>query len=155
MFHFLTCLLPPYLFFSARFLKMCKASIKLYLFWRADPSWLAFYRSWPAGLPNWLGMVNKTGLFPCDQVFSVKWNFSFFKAALPKTKTKLLHLGNQLHILSFLFSHLCIFQNANLYWMLKLRFWNFKLPFFLNAVFIGSNNVVFSFGYLFELIFAY
>ena len=40
------------------------------------------------------------------------------------------HLCSPLHIISSLFSHLCLFQNAILHKMLKLGFWNFK-PFFL------------------------
>ena len=38
-------------------------------------------------------------------------------------------LGNPLHIISSLFRHFCLFQNAILHKMLKLGFWNFKLFF--------------------------
>ena len=59
-----------------------------------------------------------------------------------------------LHVISSLFSHFCLFQNANLRKITKLGFWNFKsiflrIQFSLVATFFFSR-----FGYMFELIFA-
>ena len=71
-------------------------------------------------------------LVPSDQEFSWKWNFSFFKA-VPSNRLSF-YLGSPLHIISSLFSHFCLFQNAILHKMLKLGFWNFK-PTFLRIQF--------------------
>ena len=64
------------------------------------------------------------------------------------------YLGSPLHVISSLFSHFCLFQNANLRKITKLGFWNFKsiflrIQFSLVATFFFS-----SFGYMFEVIFA-
>ena len=61
---------------------------------------------------------------PSDLKFSCKWNLSFFKA-VPSNRLSF-HLGSPLHIISSLFSHFCLFQNAILPKMLKLGFWHFK-----------------------------
>ena len=114
------CLLLP-CFFPARFLNMCKPRTPFYVLWRSGPTGLAFYGSGPVGLPNWLGMVK------CDQKFACKWNLSFFKAA--QLNRLPFYLGSPLHIISSLFSHFSLFQNAILYKMLKLGFWNFKTIF--------------------------
>ena len=52
------------------------------------------YHAYPAG---W-GWRMQAGSVPCDQKFSYKWNFSFFKA-VPS------NVGSLPHIISFLFSH--------------------------------------------------
>ena len=89
---------------------------------------------------------------PSDQKFSYKWNLSFFKT-VPSNRQSF-YLGNPLHVVSSLFSHFCLFQNAILHKILKLGFWNFKpiclrMQFSLVTIFFFS-----SFGYQFELIFA-
>ena len=56
--YILTCLLLPLLFFSARFLNVCKPRTTFYLLWRAGTSGLAFNGSGPARLQRWLTMVN-------------------------------------------------------------------------------------------------
>ena len=57
---------------------------------------------------------------PSDLKFSCKWNLSFFKA-VPSNRLSFL-LGSPLHIISSLFSHFCLFQNAVLQKILKLGF---------------------------------
>ena len=69
---------------------------------------------------------------PSDQKFSCKWNLSFFKA-VPSNRLSF-YLGSLLHIISSLFIHFFLFQNAILHKMLKLGFWNFK-PIFLRMQF--------------------
>ena len=69
---------------------------------------------------------------PSDHKFSFKWNLSFFKA-VPSNRLSF-YLGCPLHIISPLFSQFCLFQNAILHKMLKLRSWNFK-PIFLRKQF--------------------
>ena len=56
--HFLTCLLLPYIFFSAIFLHMCKPRTTFYLFWWACLVGLAFYERGLACLPSCLRMMN-------------------------------------------------------------------------------------------------
>ena len=76
--NFLTCLLLPCFFFSARFLNMCKPRTKLYLLWRAGPPGLVFYGTGLAHLPNWLGMVNSGWLgFMWSEVFFAKEIYHF------------------------------------------------------------------------------
>ena len=54
----LTCSLLPCLFFSMRFLNMCKPGTIFHLLWWTEPTGLAFYGSGSACLLSWLGMVN-------------------------------------------------------------------------------------------------
>ena len=61
---------------------------------------------------------------PSDLKFSCKWNLSFFKA-VPSNRLSF-YLGSPLQIISFLFSHFCLFQNAILHKMVKLGFLSFK-----------------------------
>ena len=70
---------------------------------------------------------------PSNQKFSCKWNLSFFKA-VPSNRLSF-YLGSLLHIISSLFIHFFLFQNAILHKMLKLGFWNFK-PVFLRMQFL-------------------
>ena len=86
------------------------------------------YQACRAGWGWWM----QADLVPSDQEFSCKWNFSFFKA-VPSNRLSF-YLGSPLHIISSLFSHFCLFQNAILHKMLKLGFWNFK-PIFLRMQF--------------------
>ena len=93
-------------FFSARFLNMCKPTISfdglVHLDWHfMEVGKYAYWADW--------GWWMQAGSIPCDQKFSYKWNLSFL-----------------LIIISSLFSHFCLFQNAILHKILKLRFWNFK-----------------------------
>ena len=73
-----------------------------------------------AGLGWWMQACS----VPCDQKFSYKWNLSFFKTVPPNRV--LFYLGGLLHIISSLYSHFCLLQNAILHKMLKLEFWNFN-----------------------------
>ena len=127
--NFLTCLLLPCLFFSARFLNMCKPRTKLYLLWRAGPPGLVFYGTGLAHLPNWLGMVNSGWLgFMWSEVFLQKKFITFPLNRLP------FYLGSSLHIISSLLSHFYLLQNAILHKMFKLGLWDFK-PIFLRMKF--------------------
>ena len=63
-------------------------------------------------------------------------------------------MGSPLHIISSLFRHFCLFQNAILNKMLKLEFWNFKPIFFRMQHQLVVTFFFSSFGYQFELIFA-
>ena len=78
------------------------------------------------------GWWMQADLVPSDQKFSCKWNLSFSKA-VPSNRLSF-YLGSPLHIISSLFSHFCLFQNAILHKMLKLGLWNFK-PTFLRIQF--------------------
>ena len=69
---------------------------------------------------------------PSNQKFSCKWNSSFFKAVLSNRLS--FYLGSPFHMISSLFSHFYLFQNAILHKKLKLRFCNFK-PVFLRMQF--------------------
>ena len=59
-----------------------------------------------------------------------------------------------LHVISSLFSHFCLFQNANLRKITKLGFWNFKSIFLRIQFSLVATFFLSSFGYMFELIFA-
>ena len=59
---------------------------------------------------------------------------SLFSRLYHQTGCLSFYLGSPLHIISSLFSHFCLFQNAILHKMLKLGFWNFK-PTFLRIQF--------------------
>ena len=62
------------------------------------------------------------------------------------------YLGSPLHVISSLFDHFCLFQNAILRKILKLGFSNFK-PIFLRIQFsLGATIFFSSFGYLFLVI---
>ena len=76
---------------------MCKPRTTLFLLWQAGPPGLVFYKNGLVYLQSWLGMVNGDG-----------------------------YLGSRFHIISSLFRHVSLFQNAILHKMLKLGFWNFK-----------------------------
>ena len=90
---------------------------------QAGSSWLEFYGSGLASLPSWLEMVN-AGWLGSIRSEICKWNLSFFQA-VPSNRL-FFCLGRPLHIISSLFSHFSLFQNAILHKMLKLGFWNFK-----------------------------
>ena len=153
LFHFLTCLLLPSLLFYVRFLNMHKQRTPFYFLWRAGPPWLLLYGSRLAllkkkkkkkkkkrlaCLPSWMGMMNAV------------WSLSFFKAVPPNRCST--YLGSTLHIISSIFSHFCLFQNAILNKMLKLGFWNFQ-PIFLRMQ-LWLQHFFSSFCYLSDLIFA-
>ena len=134
-----------FIFSSARFLNMCKPRAS----WSTliDILWSGL-----ACLPSKLDMMNTVwlGSIPSEIFFQVK--FSILKAV--SSKRLPFYLGRTLHAVTSLFSHFCLFQNAILHKMLKLRFWNFK-PIFLRMEFSLVATFLFSsFGYLFELIFA-
>ena len=88
---FLICLLLLCLFFSGKFLNVCKPRTTSNPLWQPGPPGLAFYGSGLACLPSWLGMVNAIRNFFGDEICC---------------PTKLpFYLGSLLHIISSLFSH--------------------------------------------------
>ena len=114
-----------FIFFSVRFLNICKSRT-------GCPTSIEIYESVIASLSSWLGWWMQADSLPSDQQFSCKWNLSFFKA-VPSNRLSF-YLGSLLHIISSLFIHFFLFQNAILHKMLKLGFWNFK-PVFLRIQF--------------------
>ena len=145
---FWQCLLLPCLFF---FCEIPKYVLSKHLWW-AGPPGLAFYGSGLACLLSWLDMINAGWLSSMQSEFCCKWNLSFFKAVPPSRL--LFYLGIPLHIISSLFSHYCLFQNAILHEMLMLEFWNF-IPIFLKMQFSLIATFFFSsFDYLLEFVFA-
>ena len=84
-------------------------------------------------------------------------NLSFFKAA-PSDRLPF-YLGIPLHVISSLFSHFCLFQNAIFRKLLEPGFWNFK-PIFLRMQFSlvakkFSVVLVISFRWYFHLTVSY
>ena len=107
--YILTRLLLPCLFFSARFLNMCKPRTTSISFDRlAHLKWHFMEEGQHAYWASW-GWWMLAGLVPCNQKFSCNWNWSFFKAVPPNRLP--LYLGSPLHIISFLLSQFCLFQN--------------------------------------------
>ena len=121
-----------FIFSSARFLNMCQPRtdwpISIYILW-----------SGLACLPSWLGMMNIGWLGSIQLEIFLQMKFIIFKA-VPSNRLSF-YLGSLIHVISSLFSHFCLFQNAILHKMLN--------QFSLVATFPFS-----SFGYLFELLFA-
>ena len=76
---FLTCLLLPFLFISARFLNICKPRTTFHLLWRAGPPELAFYGSGLAFLQAGWEWWMQAGLVPYNQKFSVNEMYDFSK----------------------------------------------------------------------------
>ena len=112
----LTCLLLPYIFFSTRFLNMCKAII-------------SSFTGWPTGIGilwKWTSTLKKVA---CDGECRLAWLHAIRNFLLNEIYDFLklflrlhLYLDSLLKIISSLFSHFCLFQNAILHKMLKLRF---------------------------------
>ena len=97
--------------FSLKFLNMCKPRATIYL--------------------SWLGMLNASWL---DSMRSE----TFLQIQFPQNKLPF-YLGRPIHVISSLFSHFCLFQNAILHKMLKIGFWIFisiflKMQFSLVAI---------------------
>ena len=73
------------------------------------------------------GWWMQAGLDPCDQKFSCKWDLSFLEdVSLHRLP---IYLASPLHIISSLFSHFCLFQNAILHKILRIGLWKFKPAF--------------------------
>ena len=112
-------------FYFARFLNMCKPRTTLYLICWADSPGLAFYGWGIVCLPSWLAMVNVGWLNSMRPEIFLQMKFIIFMVVslnrLP------FYLGSPLHVISSLFIHFCLFQNAILHKMLKLGFWYFNL----------------------------
>ena len=96
-----------FIFSFVRFLNMCDFM---------EVGWQAYRAGW--------GWWMQADSVPSNQKFSCKWNLSFFKA-VPSNRLSF-YLGSPLQIISFLFSHFCLFQNAILHKMVRLGFLNFK-----------------------------
>ena len=119
--------------------------------WTCLPG-LAFYGSGLACLLSWLGMANEGWLGSMRSKIFLQMKFIIFKAAPPNRPP--FYLGSLLYIISSLFSHFCLFQNAILHKMLQLGFWNFNTIFLRMQFYICCSNFFSSFSYLFELMFA-
>ena len=78
--HFLTCLLPPCLFFYAN-PYICKPRTILFLLWRAGPPGLIFYGSGLACLPSWMGMMNGGWLGSAPSQIFLQMKYIFFKGS--------------------------------------------------------------------------
>ena len=95
---------------SVKFLNMCKprtgwsTSIEILWKWASKPTKKA--GNCECRL-SWFHLIRN---------FCCKWNWSFFRA-VPSNRLSF-YLGSQLHIISFLFSHFCLFQNTLLHKML-------------------------------------
>ena len=121
--YILTWMLPC-LFFSARFLNMCKSrttSIPFDEVVRLDYDYMEVDQS--AYQAGW-GWWKQAGSVSCDQKFSREWNLSFFQAVPLNGLSNLVQLLVPLHIITSFISHFCLFQNAILHKLLKLGFWN-------------------------------
>ena len=126
----MTYLLLPCLFFSARFLNMCKVRTPLYLWW-AGPPRLGFYGCGPAWLQSWLGMVNVDGLGSMRSEICLKIKFFIFQVCPTKQAAI---LPGQHAPYNQLLIQLCLFQNVISHKMLKFVSWNSK-PIFLRMQF--------------------
>ena len=115
-----------FIFSSARSLNICKPRIG----W---PTSFDILWSGLACLPSWLGMMNTGWLGSIQSDIFLQMKFIIFKA-VPSNRLPY-YLGSQLHVVSSLFGHFCLFQNAVLCKMLKLGFRNFK-PIFLRIQFL-------------------
>ena len=105
------------IFSSERFLNMCKPTTG----W---PTSIDILWSGLACLPSWLGMMNTGWLGSIQSDIFLQMKFIIFKA-VPSNRLPF-YLGSLLHVISSLFSHFCLFQNAVLHKMLKLGFWTFN-----------------------------
>ena len=106
-----------HVFSSTRFLNICKPKTG----W---PASIDILGSGLACLPSWLGMINTGWLGSIQSEIFFQMKFIIFKA-VPSNRLSF-YLSSLLHVISSLFSHFCLSQNAILHEMLKLEFWNFK-----------------------------
>ena len=97
------------------------------------PTWIGILWKW-ASKPTELAGDDECRLTRFHPIINVlpKWNLSFFKDVPSNRLT--FYLASPLHIISSLFNHFCLFQNAILHKLLKLGFLNFK-PIFLRTQF--------------------
>ena len=99
------------------------------------PTWIGILWKWASKPTELAGAGDDecrlTRFHPIINVLA-KWNLSFFKDVPSNRLT--FYLGSLLHIISSLFNHFYLFQNAILHKHLKLGFWNFK-PIFLRTQF--------------------
>ena len=110
----LTCLLLPCLFFFCEIPKYVQAKNRL-----AHLDW--HFMEWASMLTNLAGY---------DEYRLVRFHpIRNFLANEIYHLQKLSFLGSSHHVISFLFSHFCFFQNAILRIVLKLQFWILKLIF--------------------------
>ena len=80
----LTCLLLPHLFFSVRFLNMCKPRTTFYLLRWAGPYTLEFCGSGPECLLSWPGMVNAGWLGSMQSEIFLQMKFIIFQGCSTK-----------------------------------------------------------------------
>ena len=115
-----------FIFTSVTFLNMCKprkgwpTSTGILWKWASKPNELAGDGEWR--LPRFHPIRN----FLANEIYHL--------SRLSHHTGCPIKLGSSLHIIRCLFSHFCLFQNAILHRMLKLRFLKFK-PIFLRMQF--------------------
>ena len=100
-----------------KFLNICKPRTG----W---PTLIGVLWKWLASLMSWLGMMIAGWLGSIRSEIFLQMKFISFKAVPSKRMS--FYLGIPLHIIRYLFSHFCLFQNAVLHKMLKLGFWTFN-----------------------------
>ena len=120
--HFNSDMFTAAMFLSARFLDMWKPRTTFYFLWRAIPPGLVFMEvdqhSYQAGWGWWM----QAGSVPWDQIFS-SMIFIMFQGC-PTRQTAYLP-RKPAHIISSLFSHFCLFQNAILHKNVEVRLLEF------------------------------
>ena len=82
--YFLICLLLLCLFFSGKFLNVCKPRTTTYPLWQPGLPGLAFYGSGLACLPSWLGMVNADWLCSMRSEIFLQMKFIIFQGCPTK-----------------------------------------------------------------------
>ena len=107
-----------FIFSSVRFLNMCKRRTC----WPTSTGILWKWANKPAELAG-TGECMLTQFYPIRNFLA---NEIFLFQGCFITQAVFFTLGSPLHIISSLFSHFCLFQNAILHKMLKLGFRNFK-----------------------------
>ena len=124
------CTAAMFIFFSVRFLNICKPRTTFYL-----PGW----PNWIGILWKWVSMLTKLagdGECRLAQFHVIRFLsneiYHFFKAVPPNRFP--FYLGSLLHIINFLFSHFFLFQNAILHKTLNQGF-EILIPFFLRMQF--------------------
>ena len=111
--------------FFARFLNMCKSRTTFCLFWEAGQPGLAFYRSGPACLLSWLGMMNAGWLSSMRSEIFLQMKFIIFQGCPIKLADFLIKL---------LIQSLLLVPECYLHKILKLGFWILS-PFFSKCSF--------------------
>ena len=91
-----------FIFFSGKFLNVCKPRTATNPIWQPGPPGLAFDGSGLVCLPSWLGMANAGWLCSMQSEIFLQMKFIIFQGCLTKLP---FYLGSLLHIISSFFSH--------------------------------------------------